>query len=234
MQRRACDRQTSRTRHALFQRQYVARDNLHTTFPQNLWGSFMSEVQQLAASHPYTQRPTAGQMGRWGACFCVGAVLGVFCADPDAGDYAAWESQAHQLVSRYNPAFAAAGCTLNLSRTRHVWSGSLRGWEGVCLRFRVHTRLPKSCLESGGWHLWEERISLGCWLVWLPCLNHLHPLNALSIPLTSGITFWRSMWIRTLLLGSPSSLPTELACVTIVPAPFDACLCLHTSVNLVY
>ncbi|KAK2078013.1 hypothetical protein QBZ16_003881 [Prototheca wickerhamii] len=67
----------------------------------NLWGSFMSEVQQLAASHPYTQRPTAGQMGRWGACFCVGAVLGVFCADPDAGDYAAWESQAHQLVSRH-------------------------------------------------------------------------------------------------------------------------------------
>lgn len=85
---------------------------------QNLWGAFMTETQTLAAQHPYTQTPSASQMGQWASCFCIGAVLGLFCVNPDAGDYGAWEAQAHALIQRFGAAFAAQGCTLTLERTR--------------------------------------------------------------------------------------------------------------------
>ncbi|KAL6769575.1 hypothetical protein ACKKBG_A31540 [Auxenochlorella protothecoides x Auxenochlorella symbiontica] len=78
----------------------------------------MTETQTLAAQHPYTQTPSASQMGQWASCFCIGAVLGLFCVNPDAGDYGAWEAQAHALIQRFGAAFAAQGCTLTLERTR--------------------------------------------------------------------------------------------------------------------
>jgi hypothetical protein len=33
----------------------------------------MTDVNILASHHPYTVPPSAGQMGKWAACFCIGA-----------------------------------------------------------------------------------------------------------------------------------------------------------------
>lgn len=85
---------------------------------QNLWGAFMTDCQHLATQHPYSQTPSAGQVGQWASCFCIGAVLGLFCINPDGGDYGAWEAAANEVLRRYGGAFQQAGCFLSLQRTR--------------------------------------------------------------------------------------------------------------------
>lgn len=40
---------------------------------------------------------------------------------PAAGDYGVWTAEAQQLVERWAPGFAQAGCTLSLQRTRDFW-----------------------------------------------------------------------------------------------------------------
>jgi hypothetical protein len=48
-------------------------------------------------------------------------VVGLFCVNPDAGDYGAWEAEANQVVQRHAAAFADAGCSLGLRKGRDYW-----------------------------------------------------------------------------------------------------------------
>lgn len=57
---------------------------LHPAF----WAAFMADVGQLSLHHPYSQSPKAKDMCTWAACFGLGAVVGLFCISPDAGERA--------------------------------------------------------------------------------------------------------------------------------------------------
>jgi hypothetical protein len=46
----------------------------------------MEEVGQLSLRHPYVARPGAENYCTWAACFGLGAVAGLFCINPDAGE----------------------------------------------------------------------------------------------------------------------------------------------------
>lgn len=89
-----------------------------------LWAAFMQEVKQLADVHPYVQSPGAGKVAGWAACFAIGSIIGLFCVDPDGGNYGVWEQQLRALVDRYAGYFMQAGCSLSLhasQRRRDYW-----------------------------------------------------------------------------------------------------------------
>jgi hypothetical protein len=78
----------------------------------------MADIDTLAKHHPYVQPPTAKHYGKWAACFAVGAVVGLFCVDPDAGSYADWTAEAAGVLAAHQPAFNAHCCTLSLQALR--------------------------------------------------------------------------------------------------------------------
>lgn len=51
----------------------------------------------------------------------AGAVVGLFCMNPDAGDYGLWNAEAEALVARWVPYFRSVGAELSLSRGRDTW-----------------------------------------------------------------------------------------------------------------
>ena len=64
---------------------------------------------------------------------------------PAAGDYGVWEAECRQLVDRWAPGFAQAGCSLSLQR--HRWDGWL--WQAgrqaaisCCARRGMHVPPP--------------------------------------------------------------------------------------------
>ena len=89
--------------------------------PLEVWAAFMADVDLLAKHHPYVQRPTAKHYGKWAACFALGSVIGVFCANPDAGNQQEWDSEAAGVVARHQPAFAASTCMLSMQGGRERW-----------------------------------------------------------------------------------------------------------------
>ncbi|KAL4423222.1 hypothetical protein ABPG77_000014 [Micractinium sp. CCAP 211/92] len=82
------------------------------------WQAFMEDAGQLSLQHPFTAKPTTKDYCNWAACFGLGAVVGLFCINPDAGNYGVWESQCRQFCDRWAPGFAQAGCALTLQRHR--------------------------------------------------------------------------------------------------------------------
>jgi hypothetical protein len=80
------------------------------------WAALMADADALAASHPYVQRPSGKDYGKWAACFALGSVIGVFCIKSDAGDYGEWTAQAQAVVAKHAPALAAAGVQLSLQK----------------------------------------------------------------------------------------------------------------------
>ncbi|KAL4434310.1 hypothetical protein ABPG75_000751 [Micractinium tetrahymenae] len=82
------------------------------------WQAFMEDAGQLSLRHPFTARPAAKDYCTWAACFGLGAVVGLFCINPDAGDYGVWEAECRQFCDRWAPGFAQAGCALTLQRSR--------------------------------------------------------------------------------------------------------------------
>lgn len=85
------------------------------------WSIFMKECDILASKHPYVQTPKAKDYGKWAACFGVGSVIGIFCANPDVGDYGEWENDAKEVISQYRLRFESAGCTISLQKGRDYW-----------------------------------------------------------------------------------------------------------------
>lgn len=82
----------------------------------------MRDVDSLAASHPYVGRPGAKEYGKWSLSFLMGAVVGLFCINPDAGDYSEWEHNAKTVISKYFGMFAEAGCQISLRNAgRNYW-----------------------------------------------------------------------------------------------------------------
>lgn len=45
----------------------------------------MEDAGQLSLHHPFTAKPSAKDYCNWAACFGLGAVVGLFCINPDAG-----------------------------------------------------------------------------------------------------------------------------------------------------
>lgn len=45
----------------------------------------MADVGQLSLRHPYSETPGAKDVCTWAACFGLGALVGLFCINPDAG-----------------------------------------------------------------------------------------------------------------------------------------------------
>jgi hypothetical protein len=90
--------------------------------PFVLLQAFMRDTDALAASHPYVGKPGAKDYGKWSLSFLMGAIVGIFCVNPDAGDYGTWESQAQQVIYRHFGIFTAAGAKLALQKTgRDYW-----------------------------------------------------------------------------------------------------------------
>lgn len=85
------------------------------------WRAFMADLDTLAKHHPYVQTPGAKDYGKWAACFAIGAVVGLFCVNGDAGDYGQWQSEAQGVVQRHQAMFQQAGCALSLQRGREFW-----------------------------------------------------------------------------------------------------------------
>lgn len=52
---------------------------------QGFWQAFMEDAGQLSLQHPFTAKPTTKDYCNWAACFGLGAVVGLFCINPDAG-----------------------------------------------------------------------------------------------------------------------------------------------------
>ncbi|GBF90437.1 hypothetical protein Rsub_03433 [Raphidocelis subcapitata] len=89
---------------------------LQGRIPLGVWQGFMADVEQLAASHPYVAPPSARRVCSWGGGMVVGAIAGLFCINPDGGDYEAWVPEAEAAVSRWCAAFEAGGARLSLQR----------------------------------------------------------------------------------------------------------------------
>lgn len=81
----------------------------------------MSDVDALAKTHPYIQKPNAKQVGMWAACFAIGAVVGLCIVEPDAGDYNVWEEEVRAVISKHQVPFQNGGCMLSLVRRRDYW-----------------------------------------------------------------------------------------------------------------
>ena len=82
------------------------------------WSLFMADVDALAKTHPYIQKPSAKQVGTWACCFAIGAVVGLCVVDPDAGDYHVWEEEVRAVLAKHQALFQNAGCMLSLVRRR--------------------------------------------------------------------------------------------------------------------
>lgn len=85
------------------------------------WQSFLEDAGQLSLRHPYSAKPKAKDYCSWAACFGLGAVVGLFCINPDAGDYGVWEAECRDFCNRWAPGFAQAGCALTLQRHRDYY-----------------------------------------------------------------------------------------------------------------
>lgn len=85
------------------------------------WQRFMTDVDTLAKHHPYVQPPEARHMVSWAGCFAIGSVLGLFCINPDAGEYGGWLQEAATVLSLHKPIFDRAGCTVALLGGRDHW-----------------------------------------------------------------------------------------------------------------
>lgn len=93
---------------------------INTTGSQELWASFMADVEAVANRHPYVVKPGAGRVAGWGGCMAVGAVLGFCCINPDGGDYGVWVPEVQQVLDRWRPTFQQRGCTLTFVQQRCV------------------------------------------------------------------------------------------------------------------
>eukprot|EP00877_Chromochloris_zofingiensis_P007615 jgi/Chrzof1/3106/Cz12g12070.t1 len=82
------------------------------------WQCFMGDIQQLADIHPYVVQPSAGRIGGWVGSAIVGAIVGLFCFNPDGGDLNVWLPQVEQCIARHQPSFAAGGAHLSLQRAQ--------------------------------------------------------------------------------------------------------------------
>jgi hypothetical protein len=88
----------------------------------------------------------------WVAQVCsgpAGAVVGLFCVNPDGGDYGVWTAEAQQLVGKWAPAFGQAGCGLSLQRTRY--------YPDVFLRVPSHALAASYAHECSCCNLPSER-----------------------------------------------------------------------------
>jgi hypothetical protein len=85
------------------------------------WRAFMADVDLLAKHHPYVQKPGAKQAAGWAACFAIGSVVGLFCVNPDAGDYGGWSQEVHAVLNKHRHTFEQAGCSLSLQGGRDHW-----------------------------------------------------------------------------------------------------------------
>lgn len=47
--------------------------------------------------------------------------MGLFCVNPDAGDYGAFRAEADALVARWVPYFRSVGCELSMNWGRDTW-----------------------------------------------------------------------------------------------------------------
>jgi len=81
----------------------------------------MNDVDTLARSHPYVQRPEAKHYAKWAGCFALGSVVGVCCVDPDAGDYGAWEQEVARVIQKNRKIFDEAGCMISIQHGRDYW-----------------------------------------------------------------------------------------------------------------
>jgi hypothetical protein len=86
--------------------------------PSAVWDALAADAGALAASHPYTAKPQAGDVARWACCFALLSVIGFGLVEPDAGDWGAWLSQAEAVVARHAPTFAPYGVALSLARAQ--------------------------------------------------------------------------------------------------------------------
>lgn len=85
------------------------------------WRAFMADVDILAKHHPYVQKPGAQQAAGWAACFAIGSVVGLFCVNPDAGDYGGWSQEVHGVLNKHQQVFEQAGCNVSLQGGRDHW-----------------------------------------------------------------------------------------------------------------
>ncbi|KAI3438979.1 hypothetical protein D9Q98_001393 [Chlorella vulgaris] len=92
-------------------------NRIHPAF----WSAFMTEAGQLSLRHPYVATPQGKHYLNWASCFAIGAVVGLFCISPDAGDYGLWNEQCRQFIQRWSAPWQQAGCTLSLQRHRDFW-----------------------------------------------------------------------------------------------------------------
>ncbi|KAK9829486.1 hypothetical protein WJX72_006152 [[Myrmecia] bisecta] len=86
-----------------------------------IWQSFMVDVDELAKTHPYVERPSAKQGCQWVLCGLIGSVIGICFVDPDGGDYEQFHQQVQHVVNKWQPAFQKCGLTLSQQHTRTWW-----------------------------------------------------------------------------------------------------------------
>jgi hypothetical protein len=86
-----------------------------------LWGSFMTQMQQLADRHPYVVKPSGSQMLNWVLCGLLGAIIGLCAVNPDGGDYSAWTAEVQQALQQFRDPFAKCGLALSLQAGRQYW-----------------------------------------------------------------------------------------------------------------
>ena len=164
------------------------------------WCKLSSLISQSADCCPTpAAAPPAGakQMCTWAACFGLGAIVGLFCMSPDAGDYGVWQAEAQQLVDRWAPGFAQAGCTLSLQRHRCV-GGAGRGGAGCHWRTLLLPTLPSlpPCRD-----FWLD-ISLN------PAFN---PGQPVAPPLPAAVQQWQAQ--------QPAAAPADGQAAPALPAP---------------
>ncbi|KAG2494974.1 hypothetical protein HYH03_006907 [Edaphochlamys debaryana] len=79
-----------------------------------VWGLFVTDLQQLTHTHPYLQTPSMEFCCSWLAGFCIMLVVGFGCFPGD--DYGPWLPQLQAVLDRHRAAFAAGGATLKIGR----------------------------------------------------------------------------------------------------------------------
>ena len=85
------------------------------------WRAFMTDVDVLAKHHPYVGKPGAKQVCGWAACFAIGAAVGLYSVNPDAGDYGVWQEEVQAAIAKHQPMFQAAGCSASLQRKQEYF-----------------------------------------------------------------------------------------------------------------
>ena len=120
----------------------------------------MEDAGQLSLKHPYTETPGTKQFCSWTTCFCIGALVGLFCINPDAGGCRAYpecmrgarvckggactgcrgDTEAGRLHDAHQHVTCPAACLPSSlvplgSFSPHVTAGDYGVWERECVQF---------------------------------------------------------------------------------------------------